>query len=113
MSGGEERREALQRSYDRFQRIVIGLEQAVLETTPAVGEWPVRDVTAHLIDWGEEILLAAEHVLGGPPVPHHPFVDFEAFNVASATRHRADPWPILQARLDDLFARAIAFAGRL
>jgi hypothetical protein len=113
MNGGNAREAALLRSQDRFRRAVSGFDAAVLETAPAVGVWSVRDLVAHLVARGEEILLAAAHVLGGPPVAHHPITDFEAFNAACAARHRADSWPALQVRFDDLFAGAIAFAGQL
>jgi hypothetical protein len=109
----DERRLALERAHDRFRQAVSGLDAAVLETMPAIDVWSVRDLVAHLVDWGDEILLAAEHVLGGPPVPHHPIADFEAYNAASVARHRVEPWPALEAKLDDLFTRASALIGQL
>ena len=100
------------RAQGRFHAAIAGLDAAVLEREPAVGTWPVRDVVAHLIDWGNESLLAAEHALGGPAVAHHPLAD-EGYNERSVARHAGDGWASLREQLDALFARAIALTAPL
>ena len=59
-------RERLMRAHADFLAVVEGVGTSVLECEAAVGEWSARDVASHLADWNEEILLAAEHLLGAP-----------------------------------------------
>jgi hypothetical protein len=102
----------LRRANAGFLGVLEGLDAATLERAPAVGAWSARDVAAHLADWNEEILLAAEHLLGGPKPGHHPIVDHDAFNAARAALHRDEPWASARARLEDTVARAIALSAR-
>ena len=112
MSGTNERHAALVRSQERFCAAIAGLDAAALEGESAVGEWPVRNVVAHLVDWGNDMLLAVEHVLGGPAVGHHPLSD-EGYNERSVARHAGESWADLKGQIDDLFARAIALTAPL
>jgi hypothetical protein len=102
----------LRRAQAQFLDAIDGLDTTVLERAPAVGPWSARDLAAHLADWNEEILLAAEHLLGAPKPGHHPIVDVQAFNDAHAALHRDEPWPSALARLEDTVARAIALSER-
>src|SRR5262245_1527177 len=112
MSGTNERHAALVRAQERFNAAIAGLDVAVLEVEPAVGDWPLRNVVAHLVDWGNDTLLATEHALGGPAVAHHPITD-DDYNARSAARHAGDTWADLKVQFDDLFARAIALTAPL
>ncbi|HEV8638338.1 MAG TPA: DinB family protein [Chloroflexota bacterium] len=105
-------RERLRRAHADFLGAVEVLDPSALERAPAVGKWSARDVAAHLADWNEEILLAAEHLLGAPKPAHHPIADIQAFNEAQATRHLDEPWAAAKARLDQTVARAIELSGR-
>ena len=109
----------LRQAHADFLAALDGLDASVLEREPAVGSWTPRDVAAHLVDWNAEILLAAEHLLGGPRPGHHPIVDVDAFNAqhAAAAARRGDSWPAVRSRLDKSVdsARQVAarFADRL
>jgi hypothetical protein len=88
--------------------------EGVDERARAVGEWSVRDVVAHVVDWNEEILLAAEHLLGRRERPaHHPIVEIDRFNAESAARRAGQEWGALKAAMADTVERAIALAGEL
>jgi hypothetical protein len=112
MSGTNGRHEALARAQERFNVAIAGLDTATLEREPAIGDWPVRSVVAHLVDWGNEAMLAAEHALGGPAAGHHPITN-DDYNDQSVARHTGESWAELKAQLDDLFARARALTARL
>lgn len=105
MSTLTDRATRLRAAWDEFERTLDGLDVATLETEPAIGTWPVRDAVAHLIDWGYELLAAAEHARGGPAPTGHPIVD-DDYNVHAVTRHADDDWPMLHAMLRDVFSRA-------
>lgn len=111
MDGTSGVRAALADSRARFDAAIAGLPPATLEATPAVGDWPVHDVAAHLIDWHGELLRAAEHARGGPPPAGQPITD-EAYNDRSVARHAGEPWSALAAHLDGIFDRAVALADR-
>jgi hypothetical protein len=101
-------RERLRRAQAEFLETIEGVD----ERERAVGEWAVRDVVAHLVDWNEEIRLAAEHLLGRRARPaHHPIVDFDRFNAASAARRAGQEWGELKAELARTVEGAIALAG--
>jgi hypothetical protein len=112
MSGTNGRHEALVRAQQRFNAAIAGLDTATLEREPAIGDWPIRNAVAHLVDWGNEALLAAEHALGGPAVGHHPITD-DDYNEQSVARHAGESWAALKAQIDDLFTRAIALTAPL
>ena len=106
-------RERLRRAQSDFVAATEGIDPDAM-----VGGWSVRDVVAHLVDWNEEILLAAEHLLGRCTKPaHHPIVDHDRFNAESAERHADDDWTALKRELARTVERAIAtataFEGRL
>jgi hypothetical protein len=100
-------RERLRRAQAEFLEAIEGVEPNRI-----VGGWSVRDVVAHLVDWNEEILLAAEHLLGRRAKPaHHPIVEIERFNADSAARHAGDGWAELVTQLAGTVERAVAVAG--
>ena len=100
--------ERLRRAQADFLAAIEGLD----ERQVVVGDWSARDVVAHLVDWNKEILLAAEHLLGRNAKPaHHPIVDHDRFNAASAARHAGDDWAALKAELAHAVERAIETAG--
>jgi hypothetical protein len=102
-------RERLRRAQADFLVAIEGIDPDA-----AVGGWSVRDVVAHLVDWNEEILLAAEHLLGRRAKPaHHPSVDHDRFNAESAKRHAGDDWVALKNELSGTVERAIVVAGEL
>jgi hypothetical protein len=101
-------RERLRRAQAEFLETIEGVD----ERARAVGEWSVRDVVAHLIDWNEEIRLAAEHLLRRRERPaHHPIVEIERFNAESAARRAVQEWRELKGELAGTVERAIELAG--
>lgn len=105
-------RARLSRSHAEFHAALAGVDDATLEREPIAGDWSARDIAAHLADWNAEILIAAEHLLGGPKPAHHPIVSDQAFNEAHAALHRADSWQATGRRLDATVARAIELSSR-
>ena len=103
-------RERLRRAQAEFLEAIEGVDSREV----VVGDWSIHDVVAHLVDWNEEILLAAEHLIGRRAKPaHHPIVEIERFNAESAARHAGDDWPVLKGELARTVERAIAVAGEL
>ena len=102
-------RERLRRAQAEFLETIEGVDE---RAPGAVGEWSVRDVVAHVVDWNEEILLAAEHLLGRRARPaHHPIVEIERFNAESAARRAVQEWRELKGELAETVERAIELAG--
>jgi hypothetical protein len=104
----------LQERLRRAQAELLEAIEGVDERERIVGEWSIRDLVAHLVDWNEEILLAAEHLLGRRAKPgHHPIVDFDRFNAESVARHAGDDWVVLKGELARTVERAIEMAAEL
>ena len=89
---------------------IAGLDDAALETEPAVGDWTVREVAGHLADWIDEILRSADTALSGG---HVNVVDGEAFNLAGVAQHAEESWADARLRLDNAISEAIALISRL
>lgn len=106
-------RDEVVRAYTRFIEMVDGFDPVVLETEPAVGSWSVRDVAGHLADWQNEMLDAAEHILGGPKPKHHPIKHGQSYNMIQAAVRGTDSWETAAADLHASYERALAFLDRL
>ena len=83
MPKADELRRAIIGEHERFHALLAGIDQKTLETEPALGDWPVRDLVAHLTGWIDALLATADYGLGGPPPQHVTITDFDAFNAAS------------------------------
>lgn len=59
-----------------------------------VGEWSIKDVVGHVVDWERLMLQAARHIHDPslPAVPPHPGSDDE-LNQILAERRAGTPWP--------------------
>ena len=97
---------SLTESRARFDAAIADLPSEALEETPAVGTWPVRNVVAHLIDWHTELLLAADHALGGAQPTGHPITD-DDYNDKSVARHAGENWAQLVASFRATFDRGV------
>ena len=104
---------ALLAAQERFDQAVAGFEPVVLETDPAVGSWSARDVAGHLADWNQEILDAAEHILGGPRPRHQPITHGQSYNTMRVAVRGIDPWDVAAADLQASVERVAALLDRL
>jgi hypothetical protein len=95
---------------DLLTQTIAGLDDATLESEPAIGEWTVREIAGHLADWIDEILRAAETALSGGQVN---VVDGEAFNLAGVARHADESWVETRLRLENAISEAIALVSRV
>lgn len=103
----------VQRAHARFESLTHGFDAVVLETEPVAGAWSARDLAGHLADWEQEILDAAEHILGGPKPRYQPIKHGQSFNTMRAAVRGADPWDLTMADLVAMRDRALTFLGRL
>ena len=103
-------RASLVESRARFDATIADLPSEALEEAPAVGTWPVRNVVAHLIDWHTELLLAADHGLGGAQPAGHPITD-DDYNDKSVAQHASETWAQLAASFRSVFDRAVLIAS--
>jgi predicted glycosyl hydrolase (DUF1957 family) len=97
-------------THELLTHSIAGLDDATLESEPAVGDWTVREVAGHLADWIDESLRSADIALSGGQVD---VVDGEAFNLAGVAQHAGDSWAETQLRLGNALSEAIALVSRL
>lgn len=101
-------------AYERLCRAVEGLDHAVIEREPAADAWSARDVVAHITDWNEEVLAAAECCLNLRERPtHHPIQDGERYNQEQAALHQDESWEVTKNRLDLVTTDVLACVSRL
>lgn len=113
MSTADDLRRAILDEHERYLATIAGLDQQTLDTEPALGDWPVRDLTAHLTDWIDTLLATAAWGLGGPPPAQTTINDFDAFNAANVAAAREKAWPAVIADLDAAVTRAATEVGDL
>ena len=106
MSAADDLRRAILDEHARYRATISDLDQRTLETEPAVGVWPVRDLTAHLSGWIDTLLETAAYGLGGPTPAHITITDFDTFNAANVEAARDKDWPTLLSELDAAVERA-------
>jgi len=104
---------AIREEHERYCSTIAGLSSTTLETEPALGDWPVRDLTAHLTGWIDALLATAAYGLGGPEPAHTTITDFDAFNAANVEAARDKDWSIIIADLDAAVERAAAWVSPL
>ena len=93
MSDRDELRAAIDEAQTRFLAAIDDFPDLVLETEAALGPWSPRDVTGHVVDWQEETLAAAKHILGEKKPVWHPIKDGEGYNMTQAAMRGTDSWP--------------------
>ena len=113
MSTADELKQAILDEHQRYRATISDLDLVTLEAEPAVGFWPVRDLTAHLTSWIDTLLATAAYGLGGPPPTHLTITDFDAFNAANVEAARDKDWPALLSELDAAVERAATEVGAL
>lgn len=106
MPTADELRRAIIDEHERYHAVLAGIDQTTLETEPALGTWPVRDLTAHLTGWIDALLATAAYGLGGPLPRHVTITDFDAFNAANVAAASDTSWPVVIAELDAAVERA-------
>jgi len=106
MSAADDLKRAIIDEHAQYCATIADLDQMTLETEPALGSWPVRDLTAHLTGWIDALLATAAHGLGGPAPAHTTISDFDSFNAANVEAARDKDWPAVMAGLDAAVERA-------
>ncbi|CAN5707985.1 hypothetical protein BH23CHL5_BH23CHL5_15840 [soil metagenome] len=91
--------EQLIEAQNRIDAVARGIEVTILESEPAVGDWPPKLIICHLADWIEEMLLAGGTTLAGGTVERHPITEFDLFNHQHVEEHHNDSWFDTSARL--------------
>ena len=84
--------------HEQYLATIADLSHDELEREPVLGDWPVRDLTAHLTGWIDALLATAEFGLGGPAPLYEQITDFDAFNAANVAAARQKAWPEIIAR---------------
>ena len=106
MSAADELKQAIIDEHAKYRATIAHLDTVTLETEPALGTWPVRDLTAHLTGWIHTLLATADFGLGGPAPEHTTITDFDAFNAANVEAARGKSWDAVLADLDEAVERA-------
>jgi hypothetical protein len=109
----DELRRSITTTHERFMQALEGLDVAVLETEPALGVWPVREIAGHLAAWNEVILDELDIIVDGGRSDRSPIEDFNAFNAQSAEQTRSQSWHEVSERLDATIHRAERLADRI
>jgi hypothetical protein len=99
--------------HEQYLATLAGLNRDQLEHQPVLGNWPVRDLTAHLTGWIDALLASAAFGLGGPAPQHEQISDFDAFNAANVAAARRKNWPEIIAGLDAAVERASGWVATL
>jgi hypothetical protein len=113
MSERDELRAVIDEAQTRFMAAIDDFPDLVLETEPAVGAWSPRDVTGHVVDWQEEALAAARHILGEKKPAWHPIKDGEGYNMTQAAMRGTDSWSAVQRDFANVREQIFAFIDGL
>jgi hypothetical protein len=113
MSVADDLQRAILDEHRQYRATISDLDRETIETEPALGVWPVRDLTAHLTGWIDVLLAIAAHGLGGPAPAQATITDFDAFNAANVAAARDKDWPTVLAELDLAVERAASEVGAL
>lgn len=108
-----ELRESVTGAHQRFLDAVEPLGDTVLESEPAVGTWPVREVAGHLAAWNLLILAWARAQVDGSQDDLQPIRDFDGFNAESAVRTSSMSWSDVKAELNATIRSAEEFISGL
>jgi hypothetical protein len=109
MTPVEDLRASVLRAHENFADAVKHLDDATLESEPACGTWPVREVAGHLAAWNLLILAWARAALDGTHDDLQPITDFDGFNAESARRTAAMSWDEVKSELDSTIHSAEQF----
>jgi hypothetical protein len=113
MSMADDLKRAILDEHERYRATIAELDTATIETEPALGVWPVRDLTAHLTGWIDALLATAAWGLGGPAPKQTTITDFDAFNAANVGAARDKPWSTVLAELDAAVEGAASWVAQL
>lgn len=113
MSVADDLKRAILDEHQKYRATISDLDHETLETEPALGVWPVRDLTAHLTGWIDVVLATTAHGLGGPAPVQPTITDFDAFNAANVEASCDKDWPAVLAELDAAVERAASEVGAL
>lgn len=105
MSAADDLRRAILDEHMRDRATITDLDRATVETEPVLGDWPIRDLTAHLTGWADALLEAAAWGLGGPTPAQATITDVDACNAPAVAAARNTDWPGALSDLDAAVAR--------
>lgn len=71
---------------------IEGLSQEEMTRIPVAGEWPVRDILAHIAGWAAWDTGAIRDILAGDTPDFAPIQDVDAFNTALVAERSS--WPV-------------------
>ncbi len=99
-----------------FLAVVDRLSEADALTPNAVGEWAIKDVVGHVIDWAWRMLKAAQHI-HDPSLPEVPPVSDtlgeEKWNEILAARRKGQSWADTRHDLTEVAAATNQFVASL
>jgi uncharacterized damage-inducible protein DinB len=100
----------LERAY--LWRSFESLPDSELVRRPAIGDWSVKDILAHIADWEEEFIVGIQQAARGE---HPRFLDYddEAFNQAHFLMHKDDTLDQGRQHLREVRQRTLALLNRL
>ncbi|HEX3723604.1 MAG TPA: DinB family protein [Nitrolancea sp.] len=113
MSEQDELRAVIDAAQNRYLAAIDDFPDLVLETEPAVGAWSPRDVTGHVVDWQQEILAAAKHILGAKKPAWHPIKDGAGYNMTQAAMRGTDSWHAVRQDFVDVREQIFEFIDGL
>lgn len=113
MTTTAELRESIISTHARFTDAFQHLDDEVLETEPALGIWPVREVAGHLAAWNLLMLAVAREAVAGQPASVPPITDFDGFNAESAQRTSQMSWAEVTDELGSTIDSAVALVDGL
>lgn len=101
----------LEREWESLNRSYAGLSESELMEPGVVGDWPIRDIIAHVTWWEEEALTHLPLILNGGKPPRYSvtYGGIDAFNALMTEKRRKLSLPQVLGQRDDTHRRLIKF----
>lgn len=104
----------LARSRADFMASFAGLDEAELTAKEMAGEWSVKDVVGHVLDWEKLLFQTVRHIYdpSQPPVISNNLT-IDEWNAMMANRRADQPWAELRRELEETQAELDRFMAQL